>query len=109
MRVDDSLDIRSGEQESLAVSSTVAVTAAAVAVGAGGRYAISCEEATVFLRVRPTSADADDVTVASAGGKGGFPLHAGNQIEIYLGEGDFIGAITAAAAGTLRWHRVGRL
>lgn len=93
-RVLDVVDIAGRAQATLSVSGTAAQTAAL----AQGVYDVWCD-AEVFIKVGET---ADDVTTST-----GYVIQAGNVVPIWVPASNKLGAITAGAAATLRYHRVG--
>lgn len=94
MRVHDAIDLEGYAQASLSISSVAAQTAAL----AEGIYDLWVDT-DCFIKVAAT---ANDVTTAS-----GYLLRANNTVPLLVRDASKIGAITSAAAGTLRYHKVG--
>ena len=91
----DAIDLVGFSQAQLSVSGTGAQTAALAA----GEYDVWCDEADVYMKLATT---ADDVTTST-----GYKLFSGNVVPIRVPSGGYkLGAITAGASGTLRYHRV---
>lgn len=67
-----------------------------------GRYAVWCDEGDVYVKVHAT--DASNVTVASAGGNGGFVVRHGNVVLLWVPNNFHLGAVMASGSGTLRYH-----
>jgi len=88
----DAIDIRGRVAATLAVGTVVAQTPALAA----GVYDVSATT-DCYLAV---AADASGVTMAT-----GYQVYAGNVVPLVVGDQQRIGVI-AAAAGTLRYHRV---
>lgn len=95
-RILDAVDIAGRAQATLAVSGTAAQTAAALAQGA---YDVWCDGADVYIKVAET---ANDVTTST-----GYVIKAGNVVPVWVPANNKLGAITAGAAATLCYHRVG--
>lgn len=93
-QVTDAADIENYTQANFAVSAVAAQGSALEE----GLYDVICDVAC-FIRVAPT---ATGVTTSN-----GYPLLANNVVTVYVRANSKIGAITSAAAGTIRYHKVG--
>lgn len=84
------------------------VTASTTATSIGpvtrsGKYQISSDGGTVYLRQSTNQADAETVTPPS-GSVRGSTLFDGNSKDIYLDNGDWVGVITAAGTSVVNLH-----
>lgn len=92
-----SADIYTRQQATLAVSGTAAQTATTLPPGV---VDVWCNEADVFIKMGEI---ANDVTINT-----GYLIKQGNVVAIAVPTGALkLGAITAGASGTLRYHPVG--